>query len=51
MLDPHHPAALDRSTAVAGHWGLLELPQALDRVGVQVGALQQLLERIRRSHP
>ena len=48
MLDPHHPAALDRSTALGVIEELLELRRALDRAGVQVGELQQLLERARR---
>ncbi len=51
MLDPHHPAALDRATALVVLEELLELRRALDRVGVQVGELQQLLERARRRQP
>jgi hypothetical protein len=51
MLDPHHPAALDRSTALVVIEELLELRRALDQAGVQVGELQQLLERARRRRP
>ena len=51
MLDPRHPAALDRATALEVLEELLELRRALDRVGVQVGELQQLLERARRREP
>ncbi len=41
----------DRATALEVLEELLELRRALDRVGVQVGELQQLLERARRREP
>ena len=46
---PRVGAALteDRATALAVLEELLELRRALDRVGAQVGELQQLLERAR----
>lgn len=47
MLDPHHPAALNRSIALAVIEELLELRRALDGAGAQVAELQQLLERAR----
>ena len=47
MLDPQHPCALSRSTALAVIEDLLELRGVHDDAGVQVAELQQLLERAR----